>query len=133
MFKRDGEVAPIDININIYCIIRKKYIITPTESLCKNYGRDGSGVHCGVDTEYDPLVRNINKSESFEYRLPIPFKMRKENRKIQAGIDGSLKFRDNVKVLQNLILREILGCRGYHIFIQKQNEYRRKRNRPDAG
>ena len=127
MFDKDGEVAPIDININIYCIIRDKYIITPVKSLCRNFGRDGSGAHCGVDPCYDPCDKKIDESESFEYRLPTPFKMRKENRKIQAGIDGSLKFRDNVKVLQNLILRELLGDRGYHIFIQKQKEYRSKR------
>lgn len=133
MFSKDGEVAPIDININIYCIIKNKYIITPVKSLCRNFGRDGSGAHCGVDPEYDPLTKNIDESQSFEYCLPMPFKMRKENRRIQAGIDGSLKFRDNVKVLQNLILREILGDKGYHTFIRKQKEYRSKRKQSHEG
>ena len=117
----------IDININIYCIIRNKYIITPVKSLCRNYGRDGSGAHCGADSGYDPYTKDIDESEHFEYHLPVPFRMRRENRRIQAGIDGNLKFGANIKVLQNLILRELLGDRGYHMFIRKQEEYRSKR------
>ena len=129
MFNKDGEVAPIDININIYCIIKNKYIITPIKSLARNYGRDGSGAHCGVNPEYNPSDIEIDGSDHFEYCLPVPFKMRKENRKIQAGIDGSLKLKDNIKVLQNWIMREILGDIGYHDFLRKQMEYRDKKKR----
>lgn len=70
----------------------------------------------------------MDDSDHFEYRLPKPFKVRKENRKIQAGIDGSMKFKDNIKVLQNWILRELLGDKGYHEFLRKQKEYRDKRS-----
>lgn len=127
MVDKDGNPTAIDINYNIYCIIKNKYIITPVKSLARNYGRDGSGENCGIDTTYDPLDIVMDNSSHFEYRLPKPFKVRRENRKIQAGIDGSLKFKDNIKVLQNWILRELLGRKGYHDFLCKQKEYRDKK------
>lgn len=128
MVDGDGEPQPIDINHNIYFIIKNKYIITPVKSLSRNYGRDGSGENCGVDSRYNPFDIVIDDSQHFEYRLPVPFKMRKENRKIQAGIDGSLKLRDNVKVLQNWILREILGDKGYHGLLRLQDKYKEKKS-----
>ncbi len=127
MFDKDGEPAPMDINHNIYFIIKNKYIVTPIKSLTRNYGRDGSGENCGTDPTYNPRDIVIDDSEHFEYRLPKVFKVRKENRKIQAGIDGSLKFKDNIKVLQNWILREILGDKRYHELLHKQETYRNKK------
>lgn len=128
LFNKEGELAPIDININIYCIIKNKYIITPVKSLSRNYGKDGSGEHCGNNPEYDTLAIELDNSSNFEYRISVPFKMRKENRKIQAGIDGSLKLKDNIKVLQNWILREILGDKGYHNFLLKQKKLRDRKS-----
>ncbi len=127
MVDKDGSPTAIDINYNIYCIIKNKYIITPLESLSRNYGRDGSGDNCGADPTYNPANIVMDCASHFEYRLPQPFKVRKENRRIQAGIDGSLRFKDNIKVLQNWILRELLGDKGYHEFLHKQKEYRDKR------
>ena len=128
MVDKEGTPLEMDINHNIYCIIKNKYIVTPVKSLSRNYGRDGSGVNCGVDQSYIPRDIVMDDSDHFEYRLPKPFKVRKENRKIQAGIDGSMKFKDNIKVLQNWILRELLGDKGYHEFLRKQKEYRDKRS-----
>lgn len=127
MVNKEGMPLEMDINYNIYCIIKNKYIVTPVKSLSRNYGRDGSGENCGVDPSYNPMEIIMDDSSHFEYCLPEPFEMRRENRKIQAGIDGSLKFKYNVKVLQNWILREVLGAKGYHRFLQKQKEYRDKR------
>lgn len=132
MVNQDGVPMDIDINYNIYCIIKNKYIIAPVKSLSRNYGRDGSGDNCGVDPSYNPLDIEMDDSNHFEYRLPEPFKVRKENRKIQAGIDGSLKFKDNIKVLQNWILREVLGDKSYHEFLHKQKEYRDKKKARNA-
>lgn len=125
---QDGNPREIDINYNIYCIIKNKYIVTPAKSLVRNYGRDGSGENCGVDPSYNPMDIEMDYSSHFEYCLPEPFIVRKENRKIQAGIDGSLKFKDNIKVLQNWILREVLGDKGYHEFLYKQQKYALRKN-----
>lgn len=127
MVDQDGEPKAIDVNYNIYCIIKNKYMIVPAKSLARNFGRDGSGENCGTDPTYNPLGIVMDDSYHFEYCLPKPFKVRKENRRIQAGIDGSLRFKDNRKVLQNWILRELLGDKGYHEFLRKQKEYREKR------
>lgn len=127
MVDQDGEPKAIDINYNIYCIIKNKYMIAPVKSLARNFGRDGSGEHCGTDPTYNPSDIVMDDANHFEYCLPKPFRVRKKNRKIQAGIDGSLRFKDNRKVLQNWILRELLGDKGYHEFLRKQKEYRNKR------
>lgn len=124
MFNEEGEPQHMDINHNIYCIIKNKYIIVPVKSLVRNYGRDGSGEHCGINPYDNPLDNTIDESKYFEYHIPMDFKEHKENRKIMAGIDGSLKLRDNIKVLQNWILREILGDKRYHEFLRKQKQFR---------
>lgn len=129
MFNEDGELVPMDINHNIYCIIKKRYIITPVRSLVRNYGRDGSGENAGINPEYNPLSFRIIKWKNFEYCIPTPFRMRNKNRKIQASVDGSLAFKDNIKVLQNWILREILGYKGYHQFLEIQQRFKEKKNR----
>lgn len=124
MFDEFGQLTPIDINMNIYCIIKNKYMIVPVKSMVRNHGKDGSGVNAGVNINYDPLKINIDNSVNFEIYLPTVFKLTKENRFIQAGIDGNIKFKDNIKVLQNWVLREVLGYKGYHKFLQIQSKYR---------
>lgn len=124
LFREDGEMEPMDINIFIYSIIKNKYFIAPIKSKVRNWGRDGSGVNCGTDPEYHPESIEIDEEKSFQYKVPQPFRVEKDNRLIRAGINGHLEFRYNVKVLQNWILREILGDKGYHTFLRKQIEYR---------
>lgn len=101
-------------------------MVVPVKSMVRNYGRDGSGVNSGVDYDYDPIKIDIDDSDYFKYQIPTKFNLTKDNRLIQAGIDGSIKFKDNVKVLQNWILRKLLGDKGYHKFLQLQSEYREK-------
>lgn len=124
MFNECGEIEHMDINHNIYCIIKNKYIIAPVKSLVRNYGRDGSGENCGVNPNYNPMDIEIDDSQHFEYIMPADFKERIENRRIMAEVDGSLKFKDNIKVLQNWILRELLGDKRYHEFLYKQKQIR---------
>ncbi len=129
MFDENGNLIPIDINNNIFCIIKNKYMIVPVKSMVRNHGRDGSGVNAGTDNGYDPIKIDIDSHNNFEYCIPADFKLNKDNRLIQAGIDGKIKFKDNFKVLQNLVLREALGDKGYHKFLQIQNKYREKKVR----
>lgn len=131
MFDEHGELALMDINFNIYCIIENKYIIVPIQSLVRNWGRDGSGEHCGINVEYHPENFVISEDKNFVYKIPESFRMEEDNRIIQAGIDGSLKFKDNIKVLQNWLLFKFLGEKGYHRFIETQKEFRSNKRRSE--
>ena len=124
---QEGNPKFIDVSINIYCIVKRKYIIVPVKSLVRNWGMDGSGVHCGTDVKYNAGCFSIDENEHFEYRIPRPFTMRNDNRKIQAATKASLKWKDNVKVLQNLVLFELLGFERYHKLLKKQEEIRNRK------
>ncbi len=121
-----GNPQFLDVTVNIYCIVKKKYIIVPVKSLVRNWGLDGSGENCGINNDYDAGAFTIDDNEHFEYKIPHPFDISGSNRKIQASTKASLKLKDNIKVLQNWLLFEILGYKGYHKFLEKQKEYRKK-------
>lgn len=129
MFDKYDEVSMIDITMNIYCIVKNKYVVAPVVSMVRDWGKDGSGAHCGDVTNDVSQDFYICEDRSFDYVVPTLFRMEKDNRIIQAELDSSLRFRDSAKVLQNWILRELLGYKKYHWLIQKQKEYRDKKRR----
>lgn len=51
----------------LYVINKMGFCLVPYESLVENIGMDGTGVHCGVTTDYEVSLENNNKKE---YNLP---------------------------------------------------------------
>ena len=50
---QNGRVLIIDVTMSIYMVLFGKSMVMPTVSLVRNWGHDGSGVHCGVDDSYE--------------------------------------------------------------------------------
>ena len=74
----DKNEMLIDIFISIYMAIEDKYQIQPHECLVKNWGNDGSGVHCLSDNSY---IESVQISDSKHFN--IEYKKEYDNRKIE--------------------------------------------------
>lgn len=47
----DGEIQKIDLSFGLYMFFTNKNMIFPTVSKVRNWGYDGSGIHCGVSNQ----------------------------------------------------------------------------------
>ena len=61
----DGKVVPYDLTYGIYMMISGKKMIFPKVSKVRNWGYDGSGVHCGA-LEYDSCKKITHRNMNFE-------------------------------------------------------------------
>lgn len=53
-----------DVSFSCYCVLFNKYCVYPAKPLVKNWGNDGSGLHCKVDSSY--AKREISMEKTFE-------------------------------------------------------------------
>lgn len=60
----DGKVVPYDLTYGIYMMISGKKMIFPKVSKVRNWGYDGSGVHCDV-LEYDSQKKITHRNMNF--------------------------------------------------------------------
>ena len=68
----------IDIFISIYMAIEDKYQIQPHECLVRNWGNDGSGLHCSSD---DSNIAELEVSSNTNF--VIEFEKEYDNRKME--------------------------------------------------
>lgn len=61
--KRSGATG--DLLWRLYCAFNKKYCVFPRVSKVKNWGFDGSGENCAVQTLYSKM--KIDENKTFEY------------------------------------------------------------------
>jgi len=64
-----------DANMSCYCIAHDCYQLRPTVSLVRNWGHDGSGVHCGVSDSFVNIELPAQSTFSFQ---PLEPKRTKE-------------------------------------------------------
>lgn len=76
-FKDKNEML-IDIFISIYMAIEDKYQIQPHECLVRNWGNDGSGLHCSSD---DSNIAELEVSSNTNF--VIEFEKEYDNRKME--------------------------------------------------
>lgn len=74
----DKSEMIIDIFISIYMAIEDKYQVQPHECLVRNWGNDGSGVHCSSEESY---IESVQISDSKHFN--IEYKKEYDNRKIE--------------------------------------------------
>ena len=55
-----------DTLVCVHLIKNNMYCIFPSVSKVRNYGNDGSGLHCLIDDKF--ISQEIDKRQSFEYR-----------------------------------------------------------------
>ena len=65
--KDKTEIVTMDITAGIYMIMNDLYQIQPVISKVRNWGNDGSGLHCGVDESVQKQV--IDDSNEFELKI----------------------------------------------------------------
>lgn len=53
-----------DLSFTCYCILNDKFCIYPSKTLVRNWGNDGSGVHCKVVDSY--VKRELCQDKTFE-------------------------------------------------------------------
>lgn len=64
----DGNPREIDLNRFFYNYVNNKYIIRPTVSQTRNWGKDGSGINSGI-SDVSPLEQVISNESSFDYKI----------------------------------------------------------------
>lgn len=84
---RRGDIACIDYTIVIYMLCFLKYCVLPKVSMVRNWGYDGSGVHCGRVDEVDPGQITIDNKQFFEYSIPKEFKVNDVNIRLNRDAD----------------------------------------------
>lgn len=68
--KDKSKIIPMDITTGIYMIMNDLYQLQPVVSKVRNWGNDGSGLHCGVDATIQEQV--IDEETDFELNvLPL--------------------------------------------------------------
>ena len=60
-----------DANWTCYGIANEKYQVRPSVSLVRNWGHDGSGVHCGVTNDDDFVGMKISDELIFDFQNPV--------------------------------------------------------------
>ena len=106
-FRGDGYYTYYQWKNNMYCMF-------PTISLVRNYGFDGSGLHCGVDDGNDTYSNQlIDRRKIFEsdYSIPVEYNdiIRKKFKDFQTGSKRSkLK-----KVILLILMKLFVNIRRY--------------------
>lgn len=60
-----GRLEAADVNSMFVQFVREQYTVYPSQSLVKNIGLDGSGVHCGITNRFDTEL-----SDKTEFSFP---------------------------------------------------------------
>lgn len=84
--KDKSEIVTMDITAGIYMIMNDMYQIQPVISKVRNWGNDGSGIHCGIDASIQK--QTIDDKNEFELKL-APIEIYKEE--IEKSILGRVK------------------------------------------
>lgn len=110
-----GKNEGWDVYWGAIIIQNKGLCVTPYESLIKNIGFDGTGVHCGATHEYDVCLDNQNFKE-FSY--PKIIAIRDETRKAFLGTFGSyvVEQEKDDSVLERVI---VYGLGNYYFTHEK--------------
>ena len=98
----NGKLEAADVIAWYMQFLKNQYTLFPTQSLAKNIGMDGSGVHCGVTDFFD-----VQLSDKATFRLPdqliVDQRIIKSHRKFwNAYLD-----RNKPGILNRLIIRPI--------------------------
>ena len=113
MVKHDwdwGDVRRTNTNI-----LRGAYQIRPSVTLCKNWGNDGSGLHCGNDV--DSAFSNQRKCEKTTYEIgseepKINHGILRVNRNLLLPRNPLKRFKFYIVILIKYILLRISLCRS---------------------
>lgn len=68
-FDRNYNIAPIDYVIHNVLFFREKYVVTPTISMVRNMGNDGTGLH----SDYDSKLSEFEKAKEIDDSLCFDF------------------------------------------------------------
>jgi hypothetical protein len=105
-----------------------KTCILPKVSKVRNWGYDGSGANCGRVESIIPTDTVIDDKEFFEYDIPSPFNLDKENIEVTNEILYK-KLADNAKIYRNIMcVFGIPVARKIHnaVYVIKNNKARLK-------
>lgn len=95
-----------DVSHTFYCVLHDKYCIYPSKTLVRNWGNDGTGVHCKkVDETF--LFREICDDITFDLDDVEVFE-RKEVRKLVTKV-ASKKWYGNIAIFLRYLVWRIIG------------------------
>lgn len=106
--KDKSQIVAMDMTCSIYLIMNDMYQLQPVVSKVRNWGNDGSGLHCGVDNSIQEQI--IDKDVDFELNV-LPLQL------FQSEIAKSVKGKLNLWDWQYL-LADVLSL-VYRIFGKK--------------
>jgi len=89
-----------DVIFSMNLLKKKMFCVLPTVSKSNNYGFDGSGVHCGVDTKDLFFNKSIDNDKTFDFSTPNLTTVDNELLKI---INTRYKV-PNIEIIKRLIL-----------------------------
>lgn len=75
----NGNIDALDIKACYLSAKNNLYNVIPSTTLVKNIGLDGSGVHCGISSQYEPLDLNMKINFKFFKNIEVDEKIRKAN------------------------------------------------------
>lgn len=92
-----------DGSLSCYCVLNNKFCLYPSKSLVRNWGNDGSGLHCKkVDDSY--VKREISQDKTFELD-EIEVSIKKDIRKQALKVDSKNWYGNILIILRYLIWR----------------------------
>ena len=94
-----------DVSHTFYCVLYDKYCIYPSKTLVRNWGNDGTGVHCkNIDKSF--VKRTISQDNTFELD-DIDVSECKEVKKLVANVASKKWYGHIAIVLRYLVWRII--------------------------
>lgn len=128
----NGDIEEIDYTIGLYMIVHNMYSILPKEPKVRNWGFDGSGVHCGKNDEIDPNKVIIDMQSGFEYALSSEAVENDNNNKLLK--DES--FKKNAKIYRRYeMVMHVMGIRVarkiYNLVYLIKSQYFKQNNGKD--
>ncbi len=79
------QIDALDVKVMYYQNFHDMYTIYPVQSLVKNIGHDGTGIHCGNSTRFDVDLWTKTHNFSFEKNIRPEKKIVKENYKFRSN------------------------------------------------
>ncbi len=93
-----------DRSVVIDILVNDKYCIFPTLSKVRNYGHDGSGIHCGIMNNDIYELQNIDDDLIFDYypETPIDDKYFMDLLRDHFKLSFKTKIKKNIKYILNI-------------------------------